>query len=105
MDDVADRLSNLCADLVSLRRLEPALMVLFAAERAEWVPVRELYLAADLPAEGVESGLDASWGPAPSSDPDYAVIIFFDPETQWTSTAYYNFGRLNRVMTEPQPIP
>jgi hypothetical protein len=95
MDDETDRLSNLCTDLVSLRRLEPGVVHLFQHHRAgEWVPVRDLYRAGGDADGPVAPGLVAAWLPAPTDAPDYAVVVFFDAETQWSSTAYYNRARL-----------
>jgi hypothetical protein len=95
MDDDTDRLSNLCADLVSLRKLEPGVVHLFQRYRAgEWVAVRDLYRAGGDTDEPISSGLVAAWLTAPTADPDYAVVVFFDSETQWSSTAYYNRTRL-----------
>jgi len=94
MDDEADTLSNLCADLVSLRRLEPGLTYLFRDTRpGSWTPVRELYHRAGQPEAGVKPQLAAAWLPSPGG-PDYAVVLFFDDETKWSLTADYNVARL-----------
>jgi hypothetical protein len=44
--------------------------------------------------EQIKPELVAAWLPAPGGEPDYAVVVFFDAETQWSSTAYYNRSRL-----------
>lgn len=97
--DEAARLSNLCADLISLRRLEPALLYLaaraFRRKRAgEWVSVAELYRCAGSSDESIKPELVAAWLPAPFSDTDYVVVLFYDAETQWSLTADYNMTRL-----------
>jgi hypothetical protein len=96
MDDEADTLGNLCMDLVSLRRSEPALVHLFRDTLpGAWVPVRELYERAGLAAEPIKAQLVAAWLPSPC-DPDYAVIVFFDDETKWSLTAECHAARLIR---------
>jgi hypothetical protein len=102
MGDEADRLSNLCADLVSLRRLEPGLACLFQRGRGDWVRVRELYLGTEAPTEEIGPGLFAAWLRCPSGDPDYAVICFFDVDSGWSGQARYNVGRLTRATVESQ---
>ena len=105
MEDEADRLSNLCADLVTERKLEPALRSLFRDKRAgEWLPVADLYREVGGSAGPVKPDLFAAWLPAPSGDPDYAVVFFFDGTTQWSMNADYNVGRLLRAGTA-DPLP
>lgn len=94
MDDEADIPSNVCTDLVSLRKLEPALIHLFRdTTPGVWVPVRELYARAGHSGEAIKTGLAAAWLPSPG-DPDYAVVVFFDNETKWSLTADYHAARL-----------
>ena len=94
-DDETDRLNNLCTDLVTLRRLEPALAHLFHEKSAgEWVTVAELYRAAGAADGAIKPELAAAWLPPPSGDPTAAVLTFCDEELQWGMTAYYNIGRL-----------
>ena len=95
MDDETDRLNNLCADLVSLRRLEPGLIRLFRdGPPGEWVPVGELYHAAGAADGSIKSELVAAWLPAPFGNSDYAVVLFYDDGTQWSLTASYHVARL-----------
>lgn len=95
MDSEPDRLSNLCTDLVSLRRLEPSLLCLFQCKQAgEWTPVGELYDSAGGSPESIKSELVAAWLPDPSGDRGYAVIVFYDDETKWSFAAHYNKDRL-----------
>jgi hypothetical protein len=94
MEDEADVLSNLCVDLVSLRRLEPGLDHLFRRQApGRWVAVSELYEKAGQPDQAIKPQLAAAWLPSPG-DPDYAVILFFDDTTKWSLTADYNVARL-----------
>lgn len=94
MEDEADRLNNLCADLVSLRRLEPGLVHLFRDRPAGgWVPVAELYRRAGEPVEGIKPELVVTWLPSPSAQAGYAVVLFCDDDLQWSLTAYHNVGR------------
>jgi len=91
--DLYDRLSNLCADVVSERRWEPALLRLFHdTPSAEWRPLRELTDADEYPAT-----LAASWVSTP--DADFAIVLFFDSETLWSMHADYNLARLVRYHT------
>lgn len=102
MEDETDRLNNLCADLVSLRRLEPGLVHLFRDRQAgEWVPVAELYRFAGAPDDGIKPDLAATWLPSPSGQSGYAVVLFCDDELQWSLTAYHNVSGLFRDATSP----
>jgi hypothetical protein len=103
MDDETDRLSNLCTDLVSLRRYEPALVYLLRDRPAgSWVPVRELYAHAGQIAAPVKPQLVAAWLPSPGDDSGYAVILFLDDDTKWSLTADYNVARL---LNQQEPSP
>lgn len=96
-----DVLSNLCADLVSEKRFEPALAHLFR-DRAvgEWVPLVDLYRRAGAPTGDLRPATCAMWLPVPSGDPDSALVYFCDEELMWSTTAFYNVARLFRA---PQP--
>ncbi|MBY0515198.1 MAG: hypothetical protein K2P78_14990 [Gemmataceae bacterium] len=94
-DDALDLLSNLCADLVSLRKYEPALVRLFRDRPAgAWTPVRDLYAAVGDAGEPIKEELAAAWLPGPGGDAGSAVVVFFDDETKWSMTADYNVTRL-----------
>lgn len=93
-DDELDTVSNLCADLVSLKRLEPALVHLFRDKPAGvWVPVAELYAHARADATEVPSSLSAAWM-ASATDSGYGVVSFYDDELKWSTSAVYNVARL-----------
>jgi hypothetical protein len=93
--DEEETLSNLCGDLVSLKRLEPALVHLFRERQpGSWVTVRELDARAGYPNESIQGGLCATWLTTPSADPGEAVIFFLDPESFWSTKAWYNVAHL-----------
>lgn len=97
--DEEDTLSNLCADLVSMTRFEPALLHLFQSKRpGEWVPVAELYRRAGAN-DTIRPTLAAAWLTSPTVQPGYAVVFFCDDELQWSMTAYYNAERLLGTVT------
>ena len=94
MDDVTDRLSNWCTDLVSLRRLEQGMTRLLRdTPPGVWVPVKTLYEAAAASGPGDDSPA-ASWLSGPGGEPGYAVVVFSDPGEWWSMTADYNAARL-----------
>ena len=102
MDDESDTLSNLCADLVSLRRPESGLAYLFRQKSpGNWVSVRDLYEKAGQPNPMIKPQLTAAWLPSPC-DPGYAVILFYDDATKWSLTADYNVARILGQQSPPQ---
>jgi hypothetical protein len=93
MDEETDRSSNLCMDLVSLKKYEPGVKQLLGnTPPGRWVPVRDLYQAAGIGDPRADSLL-AAWLPSPS-DPSHSVIVFLDDTTKWCQTADYNAARL-----------
>ena len=100
-DDELDAVSNLCADLVSLKRLEPALVHLFRDRPAgAWVSVAELYAAAGVSTADIPSGLSAAWM-ASTTDSGYGVVSFYDDDLKWSTSAVYNVARLLKTQ---QPV-
>lgn len=96
--DETDEINNLCADLVSVRRHEPALRFLFRSVPAgTWVPVHELYAHAGGAGQPILATLVAAW--VGSVEPEYTFVLFHEPERQWWMTATYNVARL--LATEP----
>ncbi|MEO2090964.1 MAG: hypothetical protein ABGY75_15915 [Gemmataceae bacterium] len=96
-EDELDHLSNVCADLVSLKRLEPALVHLFRERPVgTWVPVRELYESAGT-ADDIPGSVSAAWLPSPGGNFDYAVVSFYDDDLKWSMSAVYNVARLVRA--------
>jgi hypothetical protein len=94
MMDEEDVVNNQCADLVAERRFEPALRHLFTSKPVgEWVRVAELYRLAGQDAAAVKPTVVAAWLPAPD-DAENAVVVFHDPDTLWSMTAWYNVERL-----------
>lgn len=99
-DDELDAISNQCADLVSLKRLEPALVHLFRDRRpGAWAPVADLYAHAGVPTD-VPAGLSVAWMPS-ASDSGYGVVSFYDDELKWSTSAVYNVARLLKAK---QPV-
>ena len=93
--DEEDILNNYCADLVSLTKLEPAIVYLLTERpMGAWTPVRELYARAGQPNESIKADLVATWLLSPNADPGGAVILFFDEESFWSMTAWYNVAHL-----------
>src|SRR5947209_4085668 len=94
-DEELTRLNNFCADLVSLQRWEAFPVHLLIGKRpGEWVRVRELCLQAKPDVGGPELDPFAAWLPDPTGDEGYAVIIFYDEDSMWTTAARYNRRRL-----------
>lgn len=92
--DEWDDSSNLCGDLVSLRRLEPGMIYLLRdTPPGIWLKVRELYRRAGEETASIKEPLSVAWLPSPG-DPDYAVVLFHDDESKWSLTADYNISRL-----------
>lgn len=93
-DDELDQLSNLCADLVSLKRLEPALVDLFRDRPAgAWVPVADLYAVAGASTTDVPPSLKVAWLSS-ATDSGYTAVTFYDDELKWSTSAVYNVARL-----------
>jgi hypothetical protein len=93
--------SDLCADFVSERRFEPAVWKLVGMEKAGcWVLLRELFAVVRADGEGLPPSLWATWLSYPS-DLDYALIVFFDDQSQWSTSAVYNVARLSRTAATP----
>jgi hypothetical protein len=100
-DDELDHLSNVCADLVSLKRLEPGLVHLFRDKPAgAWVPVVELFTHAGADASDIPAGLSVAWM-ASATDSGYGVVSFYDDDRKWSTSAVYNVARLLRAV---QPV-
>jgi hypothetical protein len=94
-DEELTQLTNLCADLVSVKRWESFVIHLLTRKRtAEWVRVCEHCVQAGVDAGEVKSDLFVSWLPDPTAEEGYAVIVFYDEESMWTMAARYNRQRL-----------
>lgn len=102
MECDTDLMSNLCTDLVALRRMEPAVSHLLRDHHSGvWVPVANLYSQTEVPFPESGAELQTAWLPAPH-DPNYAVIVFFDDESKWSMTAEYDAMRLlGRQLLKP----
>jgi hypothetical protein len=94
------QLANVCADLVYLRESEPFVVQLLQKEGAKRFAVAE---AAD--ASGVNlpdlanlgPDLFVTWLDDPMGDKDYAIILFYDRDSKWTTSAEYHRRRLSPV--------
>lgn len=109
MDDVTDALSdddrrsNLCADVVSLTRLEPGLAYLLRQAAGTWVAVSQLYDLSATTSDPDLPYLTTTWLPAPpNAVPDSVVIVFFDADSLWSMIAYY-YAADNVLRTHPTP--
>ena len=97
----SDRVADLCADFLSERRYEAAVWKLVGTEKAgRWVRLRELFDVVRADTEGLPPTVWTTWLTYPS-DPDYAVIIFFDDQSQWSTSSVYNVARLSRTAATP----
>jgi hypothetical protein len=104
MDDETDILSNVCVDLISLRRFEPGLKHFFAeTSPGSWTSVRDLYERARQPQPSLESTLAVTWLPSPGGL-DYAVVLFFDASSKWSLAADYNVSRLLGTKPRSQDV-
>jgi hypothetical protein len=59
-----------------------------------WVSTEAMRAAAGVPSGRAKAV--AAWLPAPG-EPDYTVVLFFDPDSLWSTTALYNASRLSPV--------
>lgn len=96
MDDVVDELSdddrrsNLCADVVSLTRLEPGLAYLLRQAAGTWVALSQLYDLSAATSDPDLPYLTATWLPSPpNAVPDSIVVVFVDADSLWSMVAYY----------------
>jgi hypothetical protein len=93
--DEEDTLNNYCADLVSLAKLEPALVYLLGGRpMGAWTSVRSLYARAGYPDESIKADLVATWLVPPDGDPGGAVVLFLDWDSFWSMKAWYNVAHL-----------
>jgi hypothetical protein len=95
-DEVA--LLNDCLDLLTLKKNEAFPRSLLSTKApGEWVGVR--MMCADL---GLSSAADlkpelyATWLADPGGARDYVVVIFYDDESKWSTTASYNRAAVSR---------
>jgi hypothetical protein len=95
LDDAEDLLSDLCADLVSLRRHEAFPRYLLTERKSRtWLRVGRTCARLGVEIGEVSPSLFAKWLPPPSGNADYAVILFYDEDSGWSTTALYNRERL-----------
>jgi hypothetical protein len=90
MDELSedDCRQNLCADLVSLTRLDPGLAYLFRQPAGTWVAVNQLYNLSAAPGDPAFPDLTATWLPSPPGcGSDCIVVVFFDADSLWSMIA------------------
>jgi hypothetical protein len=91
MDELSDddRRSNLCADIVSLTRLEPGLAHLFRQPLGHWVAVETLYRLSGQVGRTDFPTLAACWLPSPPGTTDCVLVVFCDVDSLWSMVAFY----------------
>ena len=97
--DLEEELSEVAADLVSYKRLEPFLRRLFAHPPGRWLPVAACCSTmSDLPSAAArvfaEHGATfvvthLPWPGLPEDDP-YALALFVHSQELWSTIAMYN---------------
>jgi len=58
------------------------------------VKVVELYRIAGQPAEGIKPEVVAAWLPSPTGTSGDAIVLFYDEDSLWSMTAWYDVARL-----------
>lgn len=95
MQDDEITLCNTCTDLVSLKKSEAFPRHLLGNKRSgEWIAVREVCQQIGLAASNIKPELFATWLPDPMAHDGYAVVMFYDGESNWSMAAHYNRERL-----------
>src|SRR4051812_1067570 len=91
MQDEEIALLNACTDLVSMKKYEAFPRALLGDKRAgEWTNVKTLCEQVGLPAGEFATSLFAGWLADPRNNDAYAVILFYDDESQWTTASHTN---------------
>src|SRR5689334_3399896 len=98
-----EQLDNACADLLSVAKYEAFPRTLFERGQGDWVNVDELCRTLGLAVTGLNSDVYASWLSDPTGDERYAVVIFYDHGSDWTTAGHYNRRRLLNAGTEVKP--
>jgi hypothetical protein len=95
MLDEEIELLNTCTDLVTLKKNEAFPRALLNHRRAgEWIGVRALCEQIGVSPGELKDGLFAAWLSDPLDNEAYAVILFYDGESKWTTAAHTNRQRL-----------
>jgi hypothetical protein len=93
-NDTLVELENFCADLLSLKQFEAFPSLLLRGPAGRWLRVQECCQQMVSSPEELPQDLFATWLPDPTGVPEYAVILFFDAESLWTTAANHNRGRV-----------
>ena len=100
MQDEEIELLNTCTDLVSLEKWEAFPRALLSGKRAgEWVNVRTLCEQVGVNAGKAPPSLFAVWLSDPLDNEAYAVVLFYDDESKWTTAAHTNRHRFATAVT------
>jgi len=95
MQDDEIGLYNACADLVTLAKKEAFPKYLLGSKRpGQWTGVRELCSQIGITPGDLGPDVFVTWLPDPTAHEAYAVIMFYDNESQWTMAAQYHRARL-----------
>src|SRR4051812_11464570 len=104
MDDEDITLVNGCLDLVTLKKNEAFPLCLLGDRRpGEWVGVRDLCRQLGLATAELKADLFATWLPDPAGYEGFAVVLFYDDESKWSTTAHYNRGWLLSTASQGRP--
>ncbi len=99
-------LCNACADLMSLKEAEAFPLFLLRDKRAgEWIGVRDLCEQVGATPTNLPKSVFAAWLPDPVANDAYAVVMFYDDESQWSMAAHFNRERLlSDAMRDVKPL-
>jgi hypothetical protein len=90
-----DEWKNICADLVSLKNMEPFLLRLLTGHvSGEWVQVEQACRESGLVLPQAMPDVVATWLLEPSGAEDFVLILFYDMKTYESLVAVYNRHRL-----------
>lgn len=104
MEDDDIEIANACADLLGLKANEKFPLHLLRDKRAgEWIGVGELCRQSGVGARPIKPALFVTWLPDPIGHQEYAVVLFYDEDSQWSMAAHYNRGRLIPGVTPNGP--
>lgn len=86
-----------CADLLSLRQNEGFMRLLMRSDAGAWLSVADAARTSGVqppPHSGLREDLRVTWLVHPTSGDGDAVVVFYSPDTMWSTLAIYNRARL-----------
>jgi len=105
MQDDEIALYNACADLVTLAKKEAFPQHLLGSKRpGHWIGVREFCSQIGITPGDLGPDVFVTWLPDPTAHEAYAVIMFYDHESQWTMAAHYHRARLLSDTSPSHPL-